>query len=183
MIRQTKRQRRERPTSWMDCESLETVPYLNQYIRTPLASELLSELFANRYQTELIQPFGASRIGVRVETDWNECTELLEDSTTDANLVVVSNTDVAPVTCLVHYIVLARQRQIPVLLVPSNAFGSVMVFHKGPPGDQELDDAVDSFVHYIVDKLREDGRSDLEKEANHQERRQETFSTRDNENS
>jgi len=140
--RPTKRQRLEQPPSWMDCENIATVasPYAEMPLQTPIASQLTKEIFLERFQKEVLEPFHfslSSQLQVdpntslvdtkqcrsilkqRIIVGTNACTRVLEAACTQRGTpprLVVLTTDTPP-TILVHVPVLCQQHQIPMLLL------------------------------------------------------------------
>lgn len=152
MYRATKRQRLEHPTSWMDCDSIETVvaaPSISRsFVTTPLASEITKEIFFERFKKEILTRFGfslSSQIMIlndeplenakerrnllkqRMQVGINSCTRALEAAVygkAPAPLLLVLNSDVHPTAVTSHLPILAQQSRVPVLLLPGNSSSS-----------------------------------------------------------
>ena len=145
MFRPTKRQRLQHPTSWMDCETIETIPspFEQQFIlKTPLATVLTKEIFFDRLQKEIVHRFRftlssqiqilkgeslddvkarRSLLQTRIVCGINAVTRMLEEAVCDrapVPLLVILTTDVYPSHIMAHLPVLAKQVQAPVLLLP-----------------------------------------------------------------
>ena len=132
----------------MDCENIATVasPFSNSPLQSPIASQLLKEIFFDRFQKEILEPFHfslSSQLQVdnataslndmkqcrsilkqRILVGTNACTRALEAACahkgTPPRLLVVAS-DVTPATILVHVMVLCHQHQIPILVLPGPA--------------------------------------------------------------
>jgi len=60
MFRPTKRQRTEQPPSWMDVEQVETMATPHGHVRLSVASDLMKELFMDRFHKEIILKYNYS---------------------------------------------------------------------------------------------------------------------------
>lgn len=149
MFRPTKRQRIEHPVCWMDCESIETIPcplVVGQQqqcimVKTPVATVLTKEIFLDRFQKEILQPFRfslSSQIQIcegetleqvkarrdvlqkRIVCGINAVTSTLEAAVcckAPIPLLLVLTIDVYP-SLTAHLPILAQQIPVPILLLP-----------------------------------------------------------------
>jgi ribosomal protein L7Ae-like RNA K-turn-binding protein len=182
----------------MDCESLSSVvsPFTETPIHTPVVSQLTKEIFLERFQKEILSRFHFSLSSqLRVESDssvedakiiravlkrrilvgTNACTRALEASAYSqgvAPLLTVLAEDVQPPTILAHIPVLAKQSNVPILLladwrasfelgkllgtrkVAILCFQSQVPVNPGTLLEQQVHGAVDSFAEFMLQKLQ-----------------------------
>jgi ribosomal protein L7Ae-like RNA K-turn-binding protein len=183
MQRPTKRQRIECPPSWMDCETISAVPYLNSIIRTPVASQVTKEIFLERLEKEIVKRFRFSLSSAqhklheddetskkrrnllrkRIQIGTNACTQALQKQQQQPRLVVVAGSNAPPAIVLAHIPVLTRQQKVPLLLLPATAqevgkvLGTKRVVILTFLGRQDDEDATtsddDEQVHDAVDSF------------------------------
>lgn len=145
MFRPSKRQRLEQPPSWMDVESVETMATPCGHVRLAKASNLLKEIFLDRFRKEIILKYNyllSSQLRIhddvsvsalraarrllqeRIHVGINICTKTLtracQESENRPKLVVLA-ADVSPAHLMQHVPLLAQQLQIPILLLPGKA--------------------------------------------------------------
>ncbi len=111
----------------------------------------------------------------RILVGTNACTRALESAVYSSKglspLLLVVAADLNPPTILAHIPVLAKQTRVPILLLPGRASQelgkilwtkkvAIMCFqphvpiYKGTSVEQEVHGAVDSFVDFVLQKLR-----------------------------
>ena len=131
----SKKRRKDHPPSWLENESLACVaaPFSTEHsIRTPVASDLLKQVWMDRFQKEILIPFqftlSRNKSNAQEDTDscrtnilrqrmlvgTNQCTRALEakimsQSTDSVPILVVMARDIYPPTILSHIPVLVDQ--------------------------------------------------------------------------
>lgn len=188
--RPTKRQRKENPPSWLQNHSLANAASPWGTIQTPVCSSLQKEIFLSRLQRELIQPFFQQQEqNVKKKRRWNnplvllgvnQCTRFLEKALNNSTNTTITTTitpslivlarDIYPPTILSHIPVLAKQLQIPILLLPGKASKelgqaigtqrtSILLFLQQEQDKPSATDNanVPSFVQFVKETLLEHG--------------------------
>ena len=176
----------------MDCESLARVPSPDgSFVDTCIADSHTQDIFLERFRKEIVERLhytqlnsGAkplddpdvakSRLVVskRIVVGVNTCTKLLrapsESAATETPIRLIVCCDVP--SLLSHVPICAKQRDIPVLLLPRSCCrtlgemigirrASILLFRQqtqateGIEGADAIDEAIDSFVEFVRSKL------------------------------
>ena len=190
MLRPTKRQRLECPPSWMDCESLARVPsHDGSCVDTAVADSHTQEIFLERFRKEIVERLhytltidtkpaddsdaAKSKLVVskRILVGVNACSKLLQEpseSAPETSIGIIVCCDVP--SLLSHVPVCAKQRDIPILLLPQSCCrmlgemigirrASIILFLQSKQATERTEEAdaihgaIDSFVDFVCNKL------------------------------